>query len=60
MQIWEIDPMLRQRNDPRIWEDCPRMRHEQQEDDDVEDQHVQSPPQRLVQPSVHYKPPVLN
>ena len=54
MQIGEINPMLRQRNDARIWEDGSCVCHEQQEDDDVEDQHVQGTPQSLMQPRVHY------
>ena len=54
MEIWKIDSVLRQWNDARIWEYGSGVRHEEHEDDDVEDDHVQRAPQRLVKPGVHY------
>ena len=57
MQVGKVDSVLRERYDTRIWKYSPGMRHEQQEDDYIEDQDVKSTPQCVMQPSVHDKPP---
>ena len=56
MEIRKVDPVLREWYDARIWEDGSGVRHEQHEDDHVEEQHVDGPPKRVVEPRVHDEP----
>ena len=45
MSVWKIYPMFWQGDYPRVTEHRPGVRHEQHEDDDVEEQHVQAAPE---------------
>lgn len=56
VKIREVYSVLRQWDDARIWEYSSGVRHEEHEDDHVEEDHVQGAPQRLVKPSVHDQP----